>query len=147
MCSQYRKSYLYSKLHSIQNHDKLQKQEWCAASSHVNNFCLDTPKKLQRMKNQYTAVVQQKVKVKALKKKLEHQLSSKGICVDWGTHDGLSALVSMYGNEAIKGQKEESFLSIFCKQLLDALSVKTKRQVWWHPMINQVGIVHSPSNV
>ena len=96
------------------------------------------------MKNQYTAVVQQKVKVKALKKKLEHQLSSKGICVDWGTDDGLFALVSTYGN---KGQKEESFLSIFCKQLLDALSVKTKRQVWWHPMINQVGIVHSPSNV
>ena len=67
--------------------------------------------------------------------KLEYQLTSKGICVDQVTNDGLSSLISTYGNETIKGQKEESFLSIFWKQQLDALSVKTKRQVWWHPLI------------
>ena len=66
----------------------------CTASSHVNFRYLNTPEKLQRMRN-LAQVVHSKDKVIAdLRKKVDSVMKAEGVMVDPSTHNDLLAIMS-----------------------------------------------------
>ena len=66
ICTNYKKSYLYSKLRSLKNQSQEKLEAACATSSNVNYRYLDTPQKLQRMKSMHATIVKQKNQIKSL---------------------------------------------------------------------------------
>ena len=87
VCKQYRISFLNGKLRTLQN--RLEEQE-CAsyeASSHVNYRYLDTPAKLQRMKNLHLKVRKQASEIRNLWERLQHHFHGRGICLDDQAHE------------------------------------------------------------
>ena len=129
VCKQYRISYLNRKLRTLQNHLEAQECASYEASSHVNYRYLDTPAKLQRMKNLHLKVRKQASEIRNFKEKLQHHFHGKGISIDDQAHEGFRQLMDAYKCEATKGKGDESFHSIFWKQQLQALSVKLKQAI------------------
>ena len=134
-CSSYKKSYLYSKLRSLTNQTQSKLDAACAVTSHVNYRYLDTPQKLQRMKNMHATIVKQKSQIKSLKDKMRQQFHTKSIVVDSELSNDLEQLISTYEKDATKDKSDESFHKIFWAQQMKALSVKSKSQIRWHPLI------------
>ena len=108
---------------------------FCAADSHVNYRCLDTPQKLARMKNLHSVVRKQNAQIKTLKQKLQYCSHNRSVSVDDQTSEGLAQFVQHYSQQALKGKDEESFHSIFWKQQLQMLTLKNKKQIRWDPLI------------
>ena len=107
----------------------------CEVDSHVNYRFLDTPQKLQRLRNMHAVIVKQKSQIKSLEEKIERQFHSKGISVDEEMNSGLVNLLNMYGKEATKDKSSDSFLKIFWMQQLKSLTLKSKSSIRWHPLI------------
>jgi len=105
------------------------------ASSHINYRYLDTPAKLQRMKNLHLKVRKQASEIRNFKEKLQHHFHGNSISIDDQAHEGFRQLMDVYKCEGTKGKDDESFHSIFWKQQLQALSVKSKKAIQWHPLI------------
>ena len=110
VCKGYKKSYLYSKLRSIRNRTEEQSEAACEVSSQENFSKLDTPQRYKRLSNRHTTIVKQKKKIKSLQEKLEQleqHVCSNGVFVDKETNEGLSQLLSMYKNDAIKDTEDD----------------------------------------
>ena len=60
ICKNYKKIYLYSKLRSIKICLDMQMEAGCEVDSHVNYRFLDTPQKLQKLRNMHAVIVKQK---------------------------------------------------------------------------------------
>ena len=86
------------------------------ATSHVNYRYLDTPGKLERLKNLHLKVRKQAGEIRSLKEKLLHHLHGRGISVDKQAHEGFIQLMETYSHQAINDRDHESFHSIFWKQ-------------------------------
>jgi len=113
VCKQYRISFLNGKLRTLQNHLEAQECASYEASSHVNYRYLDTPAKLQRMKNLHLKVRKQASEIRNLKEKLQCHFHGKGISIDDQAHEGFRQLMDAYKCEATKGKDDESFHSLF----------------------------------
>ena len=135
VCKNYKHSYLYAKLRSIRSRSDTQMEAACEVDSHVNYRFLDTPQKLQRLRNMHAVIVKQKSQIKSLEEKIERQFHSKGISVDEEMNSGLVNLLNMYGKEATKDKSSDSFLKIFWMQQLKSLTLKSKSSIRWHPLI------------
>ena len=75
--------------------------------------------------------------IRSLKEKLLHHLHGRGISVDKQAHEGFVQLIETYSHQAINDRDHELFHSIFWKQQLKAMSVKSKKGIRWHPLIVQ----------
>ena len=73
--------------------------------------------------------------IRSLKEKLLYHLHGRGISVDKQAHEGFIQLMETYSHQAINDRDHESFHSIFWKQQLQAMSVKSKKGIRWHPLI------------
>ena len=101
----------------------------CTASSHVNFRYLNTPEKLQRMRN-LAQVVHSKDKVIAdLRKKVDSVMKAEGVMVDPSTHNDLLAIMSAQKDTG----SGDTFRSIFWQQQLKAAKLSKKNGMRWHP--------------
>ena len=101
----------------------------CAASSHVNFRYLNTPEKLQRMRN-LAQVVHSKDKVIAdLRKKVDSVMKAEGVMVDPSTHNDLLAIMSAQKDTG----SGDTFRSIFWQHQLKAAKLSKKNGMRWHP--------------
>lgn len=137
MCSQYHDSYLRSKMRYLDNHTKEVSSTSCSATSHTNYRYLDTPEKLQKIKNLQALVVKQRKRLNSIEVKLKHHFCTSGICIQYDIHDDMAGLVKKYseGSDALGDNDDESFQSIFWKQQLKNISLKNKKQIRWHLLI------------
>ena len=135
ICTNYKKSYLYSKLRSLKNQSQEKLEVACATSSHVNYQYLDTPQKLQRMKSMHATIVKQKNQIKSLEGKLSRQFHANSVAVDGELNDGLANLLKVHEKDAVKSKSDESFHKIFWAQQVKALTIKAKSQIRWHPLM------------
>ena len=67
-CKHFRNNYLTGKLQTLQNRSETQDVSSYEASSHVNYRYLDTPGKLQRMKNLHSKVRKQAAEIRSVRK-------------------------------------------------------------------------------
>ena len=134
-CKHYRNNYLTGKLRIFRNRSEAQDVASYEATSHVNYRYLDTPGKLEKLKNLHLKVRKQASEIRSLKEKLQHHLHGRGISVDKQAHEGFVQLMETYSHQAINDMDHESFHSIFWKQQLQAMSVKSKKGIRWHPLI------------
>ena len=132
ICIQYRENFLRGKLRSSLDQPK---QGASDPSSHVNYRYLDTPTRLERMKNLHSLVRKQTRQIKSLEERLNQSMKAAGIRVNESTHDELSMLMNKYSKDVTEKNSEDSFQSIFWMQQLKALSAKKKTQIRWHPLI------------
>lgn len=135
ICKNYKRSFLHSKLRSIKSRLDTEMEAACKVDSHVNYRFLDTPQKLQRLRNMHAVIVKQKSQIKSLQEKIERQFHSNGVSVDDEMNDGLAKLLTMYEKEATKDKGNDTFQKIFWMQQLKALTLKSKSSVRWHPLI------------
>ena len=135
VCSQYRDSYLRSKIRSLENHTKEVSAASCSTSSHTNHRYLDTPEKLLKIKNLQALVVKQRKRLNSIEAKLQHHFRAKGICIQDDIHDDMAGLVKKYSENLDTSSDDESFQSIFWKQQLKNISLKNKKQIRWHPLM------------
>ena len=115
-CSQYRDSYLRSKLRSLQTHTDEIITSSCSASSHTNYRYLDTPEKLKRMKNLQALVTKQRKKLSNLEEKLERHMRFSGVRIQEDIHADITELLGKYSRsvETVDVDKnEDSFKLIF----------------------------------
>lgn len=134
-CTNYKKNYLYSKLRSLNNQTQAKLEAACTVSSHVNYRYLDTPQKLQRMKSMHATIVKQKSQIKSLEEKLRQRFHANCVAIDSEVNNGLAKLINIYEKDAIEESSNESFHKIFWAQQVKALTVKTKSQIRWHPLM------------
>ena len=130
-CSQYRDSYLRSKLRNLQNRTDEMITSSCSASSHTNYRYLDTPEKLKRMKNLQALVTKQRKKLSDYEKRLERHMRVSGVRIQEDIHGDIAELLEKYKNAG----DEESFKSIFWNQQIKNLTLKDKKQIRWHPLL------------
>ena len=127
-CQQFRDNYLRASLsHMMSRQEK--EVDQCAASSHVNFRFLNTPEKLQRMKN-LAQVVHAKDKVIAdLRKKADLVMKADSVTVDQSTHNDLLAIMSAQKDIG----SSDNFSSIFWQQQLKVAKLSKKSGMRWHP--------------
>lgn len=66
---------------------------------------------------------------------LSQQFCANSVAVDSPLNDGLAKLLYVYEKDGIKDKSVEFFHKIFWEQQVKALTVKTKSQIWWHPLM------------
>lgn len=128
------------RLHSKLRTSQQRKDDVTSSSSHTNYRYLDTPEKLQRMKNLHSLVKKQRRDLGTIKEKLDHQLCTSGVRVEDDTQDDIVNLLHKYKKDVMESRdtnsgEEECFKSIFWKQQLSNASQKNKKQIRWHPLI------------
>ena len=101
----------------------------CATSSHVNFRYLNTPEKLQRMRNLAQLIRAKDKTISDLRKKIDSILKADSVIVDESTHNDLLAIMSAQKDIS----SEENFRSIFWQQQLKAAKLRNKKSMRWHP--------------
>ena len=127
-CQQFRDNFLRASLSHMLSRQK-KEDDPCAANSHVNFRYLNTPEKLQHMRNLAQLVRAKDKIISDLQKKVDSVLRADSVMVDESTHNDLLAIMS--------AQKDvgsgENFSSIFWQQQLKAAKLKKKNGMRWHP--------------
>ena len=134
-CSQYRDSYLRSKLRSLQTRTDEMITSSCSVNSHTNYRYLDTPEKLKRMRNLRALVTKQRRRLSNLEEKLEHHVRISGVRIQEDIRGDITDLLEKYSENVSGDNNEESFKSIFWNQQIKNLALKDKRQIRWHPLL------------
>ena len=137
-CKQYR-----STLRSLHSRKlKLPKSDTTAVSSHSNICYLKTPERRKRMTrlkvavDAKTAEVNRKMKeIELLKSKSRKSTNRCGIYVTKEFEDNLTKIMEEYNDQICQKYPSDSFHHIFWSQQLEALRVRDKRQIRWHPMM------------
>lgn len=106
-----------------------------SSSSHVNFRYLSTPEKVTRMRNCSTAAKAAKKEVQRLKQKILEKHTKEGIPVDDLLGEDLSTILHEKTDDIRKSFAPGTFQRLFWDQQLEALNVRDRRQVRWHPMI------------
>ena len=83
----------------------------------------------------HATIVKQKSQIKLLEDKLSQQFRANCVAVDGELNNGLAKLLNVYEKDAIKDKSDNSFHKIFWAQQVKALTVKTKSQIRWHPLM------------
>ena len=99
------------------------------ASSHVNFRYLNTPEKLQRMRNLAQVIHSKDNVIADLRKKVDSIMKAEGVIVDPSTHNDLLAIMSAQKDTG----SEDTFRSIFWQQQLKAAKLSKKNGMHWHP--------------
>ena len=95
-CSQYRDSYLRSKLRSLQTRTDETTASSCSVSSHTNYRYLDTPEKLKRMKNLQALVTKQRKKLSNYEERLQHHMHVSGVHIQEDIQGDIIGLLERY---------------------------------------------------
>ena len=137
-CKQYR-----STLRSLHSRKASQpKSDSTAVSSHINFRYLRTPERRKRMTrlkaavDSKTAEVNRKTKeIELLKSRLRETTERCGIHVEKELEDDLTKIMEEKTDEILQKYPSDSFHHLFWNQQLEALRVRDKRQIRWHPMM------------
>ena len=113
---------------------KLDAEKHTAVSSHTNYRYLRTP---QRKANLRAEVKTKRNEVERLKLRLKEATEKTGVCVEKQLEDDLQTIMLEKTKEISQKYAENSFHRPFWDQQLEALKVRDKRQVRWHPMVSQ----------
>ena len=103
VCTQYRENFLRKKLRSLNQFN----QNASDTTNHVNYHYLDTPTRLQRMKNLHSLVRQQSRQIKTLEERLSYSMSAAGVRVNDTMHDELSMLLNKYSKDVTENNSED----------------------------------------
>jgi len=140
-CKKYRDNVLRS---SLSQWHKQQNQGCCATdtSSHVNFRYLATPEKIQRLTNLHKQLRNKDRHLAHLKSKLDKMIEDNGVKVDREMHNDLLAIMDKKPKE-----NDNPFFSVFWQQQVKAFSLKSTRQMKWHPaMIRWALYLHHKSS-
>ena len=129
-CRKFRDNVLRSALSQLLRQKK--SEDACAVNSHVNFRYLNTPEKLERMRNLSKLVRVKDKQVVDLKKKLGTAVEASTIRVDDTMHHDLLKIMNC-NNAQTSDDSNEGFSSIFWKQQLKAAQLKSSKQMRWHP--------------
>ena len=137
-CKQYR-----STLHSLRTRKlKLPKSDTTAVSSHGNIRYLKTSERRKRMTrlkvavDAKTAEVNRKMKeIELLKSKSRESTNRCGIYVTKEFEDDLTKIMVENNDQICQKYPSDSFHHLFWRQQLEALRVRDKRPIRWHPMM------------
>jgi len=116
-CRKFRDNVLQTALSHMLRQTKI--EDPCAANSHVNFRYLDTPEKLERIRNLSKLVHVKDKQVMDLRKKLDTIVEANTIRVDDTMHHDLLRIMNS-NNVYVSDDSNESFSSIFWKQQLKA---------------------------
>lgn len=100
----------------------------------MNFRYLDTPEKLERMRNLSKILRVKDKQVMDLKKKLDTVINGSTIRVDDAMHNDLLRIMNS-NNVHTSDDSDETFSSIFWKQQLQAAQLKGSKQMRWYPAI------------
>ena len=105
----------------------------CATDSHMNFRYLDTPEKLERMRNLHKLVHLQQKKIAQLQQTLDRYILTDGVKVDDSTNKDLYTIMTHNSSSILSA--DEGFKSIFWQQQMKASLAKSKQGIRWHPAI------------
>ena len=146
VCRKFRDNVLRSALYNFQKQTN-KTDDVCAASSHANFRYLNTPEKLERLRNLSRLIHTKDQQLADCKKKLNRIIEANGIGVDETTHKDLLTIMEVNNLKQTGLDSEESFSAIFWQQQLKAAKLKNLRQMCWHPaMIRCCLYLHIPIN-
>ena len=106
-----------------------------AVSSHTNYCYLRTPQRKERMSKLKSEVKSKRKEVERLKLRLREVTAQCGICVEKQLEDDLENIMQEKTDYIRQQYTTNSFHHLFWDQQLEALKVRDKRQVRWHPMM------------
>ena len=106
-----------------------------AVSSHTNYRYLRTPQRKERMSELKSEVKSKRKEVERLKFRLREVTEQCGICVEKQLEDDLENIMKEKTDYIRQQYTTNSFHHLFWDQQLEALKVRDKRQVRWHPMM------------
>ena len=133
-CKKYRSS--LRSLHSQWVHQlKINSENHTAVSSHTNYRYLRTPQRKERMSKLRAEVKTKRNEVERLRLRLKEVTEKRGICVEKQLEDDLQTIMLEKTNEVRQQYAENSFHCLFWDQQLEALKIRDKRQIRWHPMM------------
>ena len=104
-------------------------------SSHTNYRYLIADQCKTRMCNLKEELDQQRNKVNELEKKIQKMIENNGQQVDSLLENDLYNIMNENTSKVLQSYPEGSFQRLFWQQQLEALKVKDKRQVRWHPAL------------
>ena len=104
-------------------------------SSHTNYRYLTADQCKTRMCNLKEELDQQRNKVNELEKKIQKMIENNGQQVDSLLQNDLYNIMNENTSKVLQSYPEGSFQRLFWQQQLEALKVKDKRQVRWHPAL------------
>ena len=141
-CKKYRDNVLRSGLSQWHKQQQQQSHSATEACSHVNFRYLATPEKIQRLTNLHKQLRNKDRQLVHLKSKLDKMIEDSGVQVDTTTHNDFLAIM---------GKKPDvdnnPFFSVFWQQQLKAFSLKSTKQMKWHPaMIRWALYLHYKSS-
>lgn len=136
-CKQYR-----STLRSLHSRANQSGSDKAAVSSHANFRYLNTPQRKKRMtglrsaiKNKIIQVNRKTAEIDHLKSRLKETVEQRGIVVEKELEDDLAKIMEEMTDEISQKYPVNSFQQLFWKQQVDALQVRDRRQIKWHPMM------------
>ena len=132
VCRKFRDNVLRSALYNFQKQTN-KTDDVCAASSHANFRYLNTPEKLERLRNLSRLIHTKDQQLADCKKKLNRIIEANGIGVDETTHKDLLTIMEVNNLKQTGLDSEESFSTIFWQQQLKAAKLQNLRQMRWHP--------------
>ena len=116
----------------------------CVASSHTNFRYLNTPEKLECLRNLSSLICVKDKQLTDYKKKLDRIIETNGIRVDENTHNDLLKIMEANNSGS---DSEECFSAIFWQQQLKAAKLKNMKQMRWHSaMIHWCLYLHHQSS-
>ena len=104
-------------------------------TSHVNDRFLHTPEcngKIKRLRGRLNAVEKQ---VQSRKQSIAKIMQEKGIEVDLDLSNDLEHILREETEKVRKECHVDSFKRLFWEQQLEAMKLKDKRQIRWHPVL------------
>ena len=100
-------------------------------NSHANFHYLNTPEKMESLKNLSKMVRIKDKETQALRCRLGKIVTANGVIVNDGVHQDLLNIVNLHGNQ--QPTNSNTFASIFWNQQFKAATLKDRRQMKWHP--------------
>ena len=114
-------------------------------SSHANFRYLNTPEKMDRLKNLSKLVRSKEKQIQDLHNRLAKTTETNGVRVGGEVHNDLVNIMNLHKKQ--HPTTDEKFSSIFWNQQLKAATVKDTRQMRWHPaMIRWCLYIHHRSS-
>ena len=77
----------------------------CVTDSHTNFRCLDTPEKLERMRNLHKLVHSQQKKIEQLQQTLDRYIQTDGVKVDDTTNKDLYTIMTRNSNSVLSADE------------------------------------------
>ena len=101
------------------------------ANSHANFCYLNTPEKMERLRNLSRLVRTKEKEIQDLRSRLVKVTAANGIRVDDGVHQDLVNIMNLH--EKKHSNESNTFASIFWNQQFKAATLKNTKQMRWHP--------------